>query len=790
MTEPAALLLSWLLTAWLHACGLLALAWLAERLGLVRDLQAREWLWRGALLLPLLSASLALGSGRAAWQWSAPGLASYPSEPRTAGLDPTPSATRSAPPPVIVMPAAVPTAASRLTPGRDAPQGVEASAPDADAFDPAAVGARWRAALAPALPLLWLLLGASSTGLAWIRLARYRRRLRQLPPPASAQLRVFAAQLAQRAGLPTPHLVADADLASPLALCPPTIALPHWCIETLSPPQQQAMLAHEIAHLRRRDPRWRLLQHAATAFLPTPLSALALRRLDHIAERQCDAWAATVTGRGRDLAECLAASLEHAHLHPVPALAAAMASRDSALVERVRHLVEDSPMPSRTTLLLSRFSLAAILAGAALALPAIVLGETPIPAAPAAPESPTPPTPPSPPAPPAAPRLQGSVNQVQLGWFGERTTVELEGDGYALSMQAKGTFGFNTDETDIATLEDELSIETQDQGVVRSARFAKAGGRIERSFALDGEAVAEDAAARAWLAKVIPDLLRATGIDAKARVARIFARGGADAVLAEVDRIESEHVRARYLRLLFEQGTLSMSALASAVQRAAAIESDYELRRVLVAALTEQTPDAGVQRAIYQRAAGFDSDYERRLLLQAAVEDLVRAPQAGPDWVAAIDRSDSSYEHRLALESLFEVERVDANTVLAAIASAGRIDSDYEARLALQAAAQRVGEGAGVATAIAQSAQAIGSDYERRLALASLAEAMPATTENSLAVLDALEGMDSDYETRLALVALAERMPQDAAVVARYREVARGLGEYERGLAASALAGL
>ena len=45
----------------------------------------------------------------------------------------------------------------------------------------------------------------------------------------------------------------------------------------------------------------------------------------------------------------------------------------------------------------------------------------------------------------------------------------------------------------------------------------------------------------------------------------------------------------------------------------------------------------------------------------------------------------------------------------------------------------------------------------------------------------------SDYECREVLVALAQVMPNDAALIGRYRDVARTLSDYERGVAERAL---
>jgi hypothetical protein len=60
-------------------------------------------------------------------------------------------------------------------------------------------------------------------------------------------------------------------------------------------------------------------------------------------------------------------------------------------------------------------------------------------------------------------------------------------------------------------------------------------------------------------------------------------------------------------------------------------------------------------------------------------------------------------------------------------------------------------------------------------------------TAGATAVLDSAAKIQSSYECREVLVALARVMPDDAALHARYREVAGRLPDYDRGEAERAL---
>jgi hypothetical protein len=269
-------------------------------------------------------------------------------------------------------------------------------------------------------PLLLALAGGAWTLLAGWAAARVsrrwlleRRRIARLAVlPESASMRV----LAKSAGIESVHWVLDPSAASPAAWSPATVIVPSWALENLDTSQRLSVLAHELAHLRRHDPYWRLAYALLAAVLPAPLLGAARKRLADLAEHRCDAWAAQTIRDPQALAQALLRCAEFAFSGPPrPGFAAPMAHARSPLVERVQRLLEDQPMRFEALTPLRRTALACAMLGAIAVLPslhplqaAVVRSPEPPPvAAPAAPIAPVAPTPdqtaPAPPAPPADP---------------------------------------------------------------------------------------------------------------------------------------------------------------------------------------------------------------------------------------------------------------------------------------------------------------------------------------------------------------------------------------------------
>ncbi len=329
---PTDLLAPWLLTYLLHSTLLLMAAWLIVRLWRGMPLSAQECLWRTALLGGALTASAQVAIG---WEpWS--GHLTVPQ------IDAAAPATAAAPPgeePLRPSTAAAAVAAAESAPADESRSVVVPVAPTR--AKPSAAGTQ--VDLGSVAGLVWL------AGLALLLLrshrtrAQLRRRLAGRAPLASGPLHArFEALLADIGRHGRIALLETPGMGSPVAfgVLRPQIVVPARTRE-LPAPQQEALLAHELAHHVRRDPLWLALTRSVTTVLFfQPLNLLAAKRLRETSELLCDAWAAQHTGRGRELAECLTAVAGWLVGERAPLAVPAMAAHGSMLERRVGRLLE------------------------------------------------------------------------------------------------------------------------------------------------------------------------------------------------------------------------------------------------------------------------------------------------------------------------------------------------------------------------------------------------------------------------------------------------------------------
>ncbi|HSL84988.1 MAG TPA: M56 family metallopeptidase, partial [Thermoanaerobaculia bacterium] len=237
--------------------------------------------------------------------------------------------------------------APRMAAGTGAPAARPAADPRLGTF--AAVLPGWqRLTLAGWVFGAALLLG--HLALSWLRL---RLRLRDRREVAAGPARLLLDRLLGHAEAPglrrgvrrNVRLSGTPALPVPVALGvgEREICLPRRALTDLGLRRQRGLLAHELAHLERRDPAWLLAARAVESlFFFQPLNRLARARLQEVSELRCDEWAVQATGDRIGLARCLTEVAGWLAEGRAPAAVPGMARTRKNLGERVRRILEGS----------------------------------------------------------------------------------------------------------------------------------------------------------------------------------------------------------------------------------------------------------------------------------------------------------------------------------------------------------------------------------------------------------------------------------------------------------------
>ncbi|WP_343628951.1 M56 family metallopeptidase [Roseateles sp.] len=836
------LLTGWLLNYLLHSTVLLGGVWALERLGVLKHPAWRELCWRWAFFGAVLTASAQPLLQFSGVGLPVKGLGTSVEAPRnsTTGRD------RAVPGGVTVVTsqdvngAAVTTvtasgeqadAAARNSTESEsgAPTSARYAAPDVEAsrstptptptptatptptgetraadrlaavtdrlFDLSSENAqrRWedlRTAVA-AFVLAWPLLAAWGLLLTLARWIALRRQVRALPLADDAELQAAAEDLAGRAGVPMPTLRISPLWPSPLVAPGAQICLPATLMRRLEAGQRVAVLAHEIAHLRRRDVAWRLAARlvAHVGWLQ-PLNRLALRRLDLLAELACDAWAAEEAG-AMPLAQGLyvCASDRAAHVAsratrrasrapllrwmplrgaaPMPALASAMAAARSPLMQRMHALLEDAPMsdsPSPAKRRAGRWLLAGGLCAVALAVPMIVIGKVP--------------------------RISLDIGGAVASLSGAKVTRQVSiSNGHERRVSYEGELVFNDEGNELVSLDHQLVVTERTGGVTRKLEVMRDGkDGMTRKYSVDGKSKPIDEEGRRWIAEQL-SLVSESAQGSEKRARRLMEKGGVEAVLADVAKAQEPMTRRSRIEGLLATGPQDDATMARLIAMTGDFGGDdFQRRTALIALIEHQALKPAHQREVLRVVNQLHSGFERRTVLVALAPKLAGDREVMAAWQQAVQGVDGDFDKRVAIVALIEEgEAADPVRMRAALDASQLVGGDFDRRTVLEAVSQRDGGvPKGEVARYADAVRGMSSDFDRRVALNALMDGTKVDREVVTQVLRAVDGM-SGFDRTEVLTNLASHMPADPALIEQCRKAARGLSTHERGRVEEAL---
>ncbi len=175
----------------------------------------------------------------------------------------------------------------------------------------------------------------------WRATRRLLRGGRSLGNPAAEEsVRALCGRL--RRGRP-PSISESSALSSPVlvGIFRPRIILPRGLADSASPARLELMIAHELAHLRRRDLLWLwLFTLGETLFFFHPLVWLARREWNLATEAACDEMAIRLTRQTpRDYGEMLVDIVAGISRNPTPLVAVGMIENANTLKRRLKLMI-------------------------------------------------------------------------------------------------------------------------------------------------------------------------------------------------------------------------------------------------------------------------------------------------------------------------------------------------------------------------------------------------------------------------------------------------------------------
>jgi ribosome-binding factor A len=363
-----------------------------------------------------------------------------------------------------------------------------------------------------------------------------------------------------------------------------------------------------------------------------------------------------------------------------------------------------------------------------------------------------------------------------------------------MDLEMRGTVEFTDNDADVKSISSDgyFRLEQWSSGPARTYLVRPGSNGIERLYSVDGVSKALDADGRAWLARILPEVIRESAVGAPERVKRILRQQGAAGVLAEVGKIRSDHSRRVYLENLLDYGSLNGEDLRESMRlgrkissdgekaglliataphyqtpatresffdTADSISSDGEHRRVLASVLERYGPDRETLALALRSAKRISSDGEKAAVLIQAADFRLMDDTARTNYFRAADSISSDGEHAKVLSTVLK-KNADKDILVRSLRSASGISSDGEKCAVLTEAAAVYVDDAMVRRAFFDTAGTISSDGERHHALSALLKKADWSADTLREVAKSASRMSSDGEKAAVLVSLASALPK------------------------------
>lgn len=191
--------------------------------------------------------------------------------------------------------------------------------------------------------LIWLLGAAICVGFEAWRRRGLREVFKSLAEPGP-EVADSLARLSEETGVRVPRAGCSPLLSSPSVLPGNVLALPMRCADDLPADELRAAIAHELAHVVRRDVQWLgLFRFVAALCWIQPLNRLAVRKLQEAAESACDDWAISHTGEPLALARSISAVVQWSQVGGGVSVPISMTGEGESLTERIGRILGDRP---------------------------------------------------------------------------------------------------------------------------------------------------------------------------------------------------------------------------------------------------------------------------------------------------------------------------------------------------------------------------------------------------------------------------------------------------------------
>lgn len=348
------------------------------------------------------------------------------------------------------------------------------------------------------------------------------------------------------------------------------------------------------------------------------------------------------------------------------------------------------------------------------------------------------------------PTLLFGQTEVEINGKGNQTHTYRSNTGVtSTDLEYRGKIIFTDDETDVKYISPGgfLKFSKRSFGNKRTIELeGESNGQFTRTYREGSSKVDFEPEGRKWMASVLPEIIRTTGIGAEERVNKFYKKGGINAVLDEIENLPSNYVQSKYYTAVFNMANLSNSDISKTLNHASReLNSSYEQSKVLRENSELFAKNEENMRAAIKFVEEINSSYEQSKVYIHFLKEEDLSEQNKTLIIAGVRKVSSSYEQSKILQAMLKDDLSTANIEMV-IAETAYINSTYEQGKILRYVVDNQETEDLDFDVMVKAIGAISSSYEQSKALKRLVDTRDLTTAQIIKVTKAATYINSDYE--------------------------------------------
>lgn len=351
-------------------------------------------------------------------------------------------------------------------------------------------------------------------------------------------------------------------------------------------------------------------------------------------------------------------------------------------------------------------------------------------------------------------------------------------------LEYRGKIIFTEDETDVKYISPGgfLRFGKRSFGNKRSIILeGESNGVIYREYREGSKKLPFEPDGKRWMASVLPEIIRTTGIGADERAAKFYTKGGINALLNEISMLPSNYVKGIYYDASFKIPNLKTADMALLLEDAGdKISSNYELSKLLTSNSGVYGKEEKVLAAAILVTNNISSSYEQAKVYKHLLSKTELNQQNKAEIIKNVRNISSSYEQSGVLQAYVK-KPLSTNNINLVISEAGHISSSYEQSKVLQALVNNQSFKDVDLTRFLSTVSGISSSYEQAKVLKSLVGKVSLSSEQIVTISKAAEHISSSSEQSGFLQSIINTQKLDEASINAVIASTHGISSsYER----------